>query len=94
VWCEEKEIYKIKLPTPQDTEAFLSDSLLGPSMPSQIVLADEHLERVENAEKNSRFIHVIHILRVNERIGQLSANYGKPVSAFVVDPPVMAGNTF
>jgi hypothetical protein len=41
----------------------------GPSMLSQIVLADEYLEGVENAEKNSRLVHIIHILRENGRIG-------------------------
>jgi hypothetical protein len=30
-------------------------------MLSQIVFADEHLEGVENTEKNSRLVHVIHL---------------------------------
>jgi hypothetical protein len=51
-------------------------------MLSQIVFADEHLEGVESAEKNSRLVHITHILRKNGRIGQLLANDGKPVSDF------------
>jgi hypothetical protein len=54
-------------------------------MLSQIILADEHLEGVENAEKHSCLVHIVHILRQNGRIGQLSANDGKPVSDFVFD---------
>jgi hypothetical protein len=59
-------------------------------MLSQIILADEHFERVENAEKDSRLVHIIHILRENGRIGQLSANDGKPVSDFVFDLRVIS----
>jgi hypothetical protein len=54
-------------------------------MLSQIILADEHFEGVENAEKNSCLVYIIHILRENGRIGQLSDNDGKPVSDFVFD---------
>jgi len=62
----------------------------GPSMLSQIVFADDHLERVKNAEKNSRLVHIIHILWENGWIGQLSANDGKPVSDFVFDLPAIS----
>ncbi|KAJ5046221.1 hypothetical protein NUH16_003046 [Penicillium rubens] len=58
-------------------------------MLSQIVFADEHLEGVENTEKNSRLVHVIH-LQENGRIGQLSANDVKPVSDFVFDVPAIS----
>ncbi|KAJ5262162.1 hypothetical protein EN45_025030 [Penicillium chrysogenum] len=59
-------------------------------MLSQIVFADEHLEGVENTEKNSRLVHVIHVLQENGRIGQLSANDVKPVSDFVFDVPAIS----
>lgn len=61
----------------------------GPSMLSQIVFVDEHLEGVENTEKNSRLVHVIH-LQENGWIGQLSANDVKPVSDFVFDVPAIS----
>jgi hypothetical protein len=62
----------------------------GPSMLSQIVSADEHLEGVEDAEKHSRLVHIVHILRENSRIGQLSANDVKPVSDFIFDVPAIS----
>lgn len=62
----------------------------GPSMLSQIVFADEYLEGVENAEKDFRLVHIIHILREHGRIGELSANQGKPVSYFIFDLPAIS----
>jgi hypothetical protein len=59
-------------------------------MLSQIIPADEHFEGVQNAEKHSCLVHIIHILRENGRIGQLSANNGKPVSNFVFNLPVIS----
>jgi hypothetical protein len=56
----------------------------------QIVLSDEHFEGVENTKKNPRLVHIVHILRQNGRIGQLSANDGKPVSDFVFDLPAIS----
>ncbi|KAJ5976548.1 hypothetical protein N7481_010255 [Penicillium waksmanii] len=55
---------------------FLKSSLLTSTL-------RELRTRVENAEKNSCLVHIIHILREKGRIGQLSANDGKPVSDFV-----------
>ncbi|KAJ5963040.1 hypothetical protein N7501_007981 [Penicillium viridicatum] len=49
-------------------------------MLSQIFYADEHLEGVEDADNNSYLVHIIHILRENDRVGQLSADDGKQVS--------------
>jgi hypothetical protein len=57
-------------------------------MLSQIVSANEHLKGVANAKINSRLVYIIHILRENGRIGQLSANDVKPVSDFVLNLPV------
>jgi hypothetical protein len=48
-----------------------------------MVVVDNHLEGVGSAEKNARLLHIIYILRENDRVGQLATNDGKPVSDFV-----------
>jgi hypothetical protein len=57
---------------------------------SEIVFADEHLEGVENAKKNSRLVHVIYVLREDGWISQFTANDGKPVSGLLFGLPIIS----